>query len=182
MPALTLHLLRLDAKTSREAFVAELGRSQTRVEIVVAARPQGWVCRPEKKDVGHLTGLYWDLMLLVKNPNADFPATLRKRVLREYKVTCGIPSKLLANYPAKNKKLIKDAPSVSLTGSLDKGERSKSSQHLEASDDLLNLADELMKEHSGPVTMLNLLHFTESGKPSYAKYGQVSVLILSRVR
>jgi len=173
MPGLTLHLLRLSAATSREDFLIQLLQCKPAVDVVVASRPQHWVCKPEKKDVNDLTGLDWDLMLLIKSPKGEIPSTLRSRVLREYKVTCGIPSKLLANYPETNKKLLSNARNVPLTGSLDNVNKQHSSQNLEASPDLLLFADELMKEHPGPVTMLNLLHFKQDGKASYAKYGQV---------
>lgn len=84
----------------------------------------------------------------------------------------GIPGKLLSAYPEKNARLIKEAPSAGLTGSLDNPKMPDSSQNLELSPDMLEFMEQLLKEHTGPVTMLNLLKFKPNGKQSYYEYGQ----------
>lgn len=173
MPLFTLHLLSLANGVTRESVVKQLKTEKPAIEVVVASRPRHFVIRPEKKDVSHLTQSQWDLMLLLKTTDGELPTSVKSKTTNEYKVAVGIPSKLLASYPERNGKLLKDSAKAPLTGSLDKARVPDSSQNLELSPELLRFMDDLMKEHDGPVTMLNLLHFKQGGKPSYYQYGQV---------
>lgn len=172
MPLLTLHLLSLVGSATREGVLEQLLKERQTVETVVASIPRYWVCKPEKDDVATLVNTRWDLMLLLKTPDGDLPSSIQSKIVREYKVTVGIPSKLLAKYPETNRDLLAKASSVPLTGALDNYKTPESSQNLELSPDLFQFMGELVRDHPGPVTMLNLLHFKPDGKSSYYEYGQ----------
>jgi len=176
MPLLTVHLLSLNGNATREDVLLQLSQERQTVETVVASVPRYWVIKPEKDDVPTLTNTRWDLMLLLKTQDGALPSNIKSKTVREYKVSVGIPSKLLAKYPETNKQLLQQASSVPLTGALDNYKAPETSQDLELSPDLYQFMNELAKDHPGPVTMLNLLHFKPDGKPSYYQYGQVSRL------
>jgi hypothetical protein len=188
MPALTLHLLALTPPTTPESFIAQLSKSKE-TKIVVASRPRQTVIHPNILDPNPLTNTKWDLLLLLQpiNPtipnNNPVPASLRTLIKSEYKITAGIPSKLLSTYPTKDK-ILKSKSQPPLTGSLSKALSSESkstSQNLELSPTLIAFMDELCKTHSGPVTMLNLLHFNHpDGKKSYYNYGQAFIPVAGK--
>jgi len=179
MPLLTLHLLSLKGSVQREYVLDQLSQERPQVETVVASIPRYWVVKPEKDDVAFLSNTRWDLMLLLKTSDGALPTSIQSKIVREYKVTVGIPSKLLAKYPETNRQLLEQASSVPLTGALDNYKVPESSQNLELSPDLHQFMDDLDKDHPGPVTMLNLLHFKPDGKSSYYQYGQVGLLLNS---
>lgn len=189
MPVATLHLLTLTKSTSTESFLHELNQSPN-IKIIVASRPRHVVIHPTILDKNPLATQPWDLLILLTptNPtprNEDpIPPTLRQKITAEYKLTTGIPSKLLTTYRARDAQLKQNAASISLTGSLDKilREGSKSSsQNLEVSPELLAFMDRLTKTHTGPVTMLNLLHFRHpGGKQSYHQYGQAFIPVAAK--
>lgn len=170
MPLLSLHLLRLESTCGAEDFLKQLHTTDSNIEIIVASKPRYLVVRPTTQDVASLADSEYDLMLLLRGKDGSLPASLRRLIQYEYKLFVGVPSKLLSNYPEKNRRLLKEAPLAKLTGSLDNPKMPESSQNLELSPDLLRFMKEI--ESSGPVTMLNLLNFTKDGKPSYYQYGQ----------
>ncbi|KAJ5776404.1 uncharacterized protein N7511_001415 [Penicillium nucicola] len=188
MPALTLHLLAIAPPTTPESFVAQLSKSPE-ARIIVASRPRHTVVHPTILDKHPLTNTKWDLLLLLQPTNPatpstnPIPASLQDAIKSEYKLTAGIPSKLLSTYPEKDKTL-KSTPQPPLTGSLSKAlskESKSTSQNLELSPDLIAFMDELCKTHTGPVTMLNLLHFNHPhGKKSYFNYGQAFIPVAGK--
>jgi hypothetical protein len=124
MPLLTLHLLRLhpsststDSHAARSSFVHALA-ADTSVKVVVASEPQHVVIAPQFLDASLLLSQPWDLLLLVQTPSATLPSSLRSKIAAEYKVCCGISSKLLSSYPERNKEL-RSKPPPPATGSLD---------------------------------------------------------------
>ena len=188
MPVATLHLLALAKSTDSESFLHQL-KQYPDIKVVVASRPRHVVIHPTILDQSILAQTAWDLLvLLTKNQPEEtqdpIPAALRSNITAEYKVTAGIPSKLITSYPTRDAQLKQKASSIPLTGSLDKAlrEGSKdSSQNLEVSPQLLEFMTELTKTHSGPVTMLNLLHFHHpGGKGSYFKYGQAFIPVAGK--
>lgn len=178
MPLATLHLLSLSSKVTRDTFLQRLLNDKN-IEVIVASQPRYWVVRPSKSDVNYLSNTSWHLMVLLKSHDGEIPLQSRPEVVREYKVMVGVPSKLLANYEKTNKELLSSAASVPLTGALDSYSAPESSQNLELSPDLYEYMGELMQDHPGPVTMLNLLHFHPDGKSSYYEYGQVDANLFS---
>ncbi|KAI4151781.1 MAG: hypothetical protein LQ340_003305 [Diploschistes diacapsis] len=173
MPLATLHLLKLTESGSVPTFIQRLQKTPS-VNLILASQPQYAVIEPTKLDSQALSSHY-DLLILVETPNAALPEELRSAISSEYKVTVGVPSRILKDYHEHNAQLWNEAAEVKLTGSLDKArERAKKdAQNLEVSPDLLRFMDDLTQRYGDkPVTMLNLLWFTEDGKPSYAKYGQ----------
>lgn len=184
MPIATLHLLQLAKSTDTESFIQQL-KQYPNTQVILASRPRHVVIHPNILDNNPLATNPWDLMVLLHSKDQDaIPSHLRNSITNEYKLTTGIPSKLLSTYPDRDHKLKKDAAFVPLTGSLAKilREGSKeSSQNLEVSPELLKFMNELSKTHQGPVTMLNLLHFRQpGGKKSYYHYGQAFVPVAGK--
>ncbi|XRM38524.1 hypothetical protein ABZX51_001930 [Aspergillus tubingensis] len=170
MPVASLYLLALNTDTS--TFLNSLRSSRT---VIVSSRPRHAVIRSTVLDQDILTKTPWDLLVLIQPPSDSppIPSTLQSQIKTQYHVTVGIPSKLLATYASRDESLKRTASSVPLTGSLDQARSKPTSQSLELSPDLLNFMDKLTPQHSGPVTMLNLLHFNHpNGKKSYYQYGQ----------
>jgi hypothetical protein len=186
MPAATLHLLTLTKSTTPQSFLHTLKQSPN-IKIIVASHPRHIVIHPTILDKNPLATTPWDLLILLTTTNNNtvpIPPSLRRDITAEYKLTTGIPSKLLSTYPTRNETLNQSAPSIPLTGSLDKllaEETKESSQNLEVSPQLLRFMTELDKSHTGPVTMLNLLHFHHpDGKKSYYQYGQAFIPVAGK--
>ena len=181
MPLATLHLLRLVTSTIIPAFIQRIQRTPS-ITLLLASQPQYTVIKSTNLDTDIL-GTDFDILLLVKTPNATLPIDFRPLIVLEYKVTVGIPSRILESYAEHNAKLYSDAPNVKLTGALEEAQKrvKKDTQNLELSPDMLRFMDDLSREYGNkPVTMLNLLCFNEGGKPSYAKYGQAFVEVAGR--
>ncbi|KAJ5225871.1 hypothetical protein N7468_007096 [Penicillium chermesinum] len=149
-------------------------------KVIVASQPRHVVIHPTILDNSPLATQKWDLMVLLQNSDPatkdPIPASLRTSIQNSYDITTGIPSKLLSSYPTRDATLKRETASTPLTGALDKllkNGSKDSSQNLEVSPQLLQFMTELSKSHTGPVTMLNLLHFQQpDGKKSYYQYGQ----------
>ena len=173
MPLATLHLLRLASSTTVPEFIQRLQTTPS-VDLLLASQPRYTVIKTTELDADLLHAKY-DLLILLKTQDASLPESFRSVVSSEYKLTVGIPSKILDNYFEHNANLWNDAPQVQLTGALEKAQErtKKDAQTLELSPDLLRFMGELTEEYGDkPVTMLNLLCFEEGGKSSYAQYGQ----------
>ena len=93
MPVLSLHLCRLNTFTPTAAFIQEL-QEHPDVEVVIASRPRNIIVKPRELDADALSKRY-DIVLLLRTPNAALPSNLRGHVWYEYKINVGIPSKLL---------------------------------------------------------------------------------------
>lgn len=178
MPLCTLHLLSLGGSNNVEPFLKHLAADPS-IKVIVASKPRFLVARPKATDVLQLTEHAYNLVLLLQTADGAIPESLRGHIDHEYKVFCGIPSKLLAGYPEKNRRLRQEARTAGLTGSLDRSRLAESSQNLEFSSGLQDSMEALLKEHQGPVTMLNLLKFNKDGKSTYYKYGQACLVFLS---
>ncbi|KAG9946360.1 hypothetical protein KCU85_g6574, partial [Aureobasidium melanogenum] len=171
MPLLNFHLLRLKGDIQPQTFVAQLQKAEPSTKVIVASKPRHFVIKTTTHDADILNKP-WDLMLLLHGSKNTLPDSVSQHIATKYTLPVGIPSKLLATYPEKNARLIKEASSAGLTGSLDNPKMPDSSQKLELSPELLKFMEQLMKEHDGPVTMLNFLKFKPDGKQSYYQYGQ----------
>ena len=173
MPLATLHLLKLKDHSSVPALIQELHQIPD-LNLILASQPQYHVIKSTKLDSDALNSGF-DLLLLLETPDTTLPKSLASNISSEYKLTVGIPSRILDNYDDHNAKLANEAPNAKLTGSLEQARTriKKDAQNLELSPDLLRFMDELTQRYGDkPVTMLNLLHFNEGGKSSYGKYGQ----------
>ncbi|RDW70686.1 uncharacterized protein DSM5745_08197 [Aspergillus mulundensis] len=180
MPALSLHLLRLDPSITASTFLSELKKAAS-TKVIVASRPRRTIISPTILDRSPLLSENWDILLLLQPPSPReplFPPTLASHIKAEYKIHVGIPSRLLNTYPERDAALKreKNAQNVPLTGSLDglKEKQAKNDgQNLEVSPELFAFMEEFTKVHDKPVTMLNLLHFHfPGGKEEYYRYGQ----------
>jgi len=175
MPLLTLHLLCLTPTKTVAAFLQDLHSNPT-ITLILASEPRHLVIKPNHLDVSPLTTTKWDLLVLLHSPSSALPRALQSSVTSEYKLTVGVPSKLVSRYPDHNATLIADAPNVKLTGALAKAQEmvKDDGQNLELSPELLAFMEELTETYGDkPVTMLNLLQFNDGGKQDYYKYGQV---------
>lgn len=165
MPLLTLHLCRLNTFTSNAVFLQEL-QADPSIEVVVASRPRKVIIKPAGLDSDALSKRY-DIILLLRTPNAAIPSNLRSHVWYEYKINVGIPGNMMSTYPDRNAKLINEAAEVTLTGALEK----RGKQELDT--ELYTFIEKLTKSYGDkPVTMLNLLHFNDGKEEMYNKYGE----------
>ncbi|KAL1953599.1 hypothetical protein VTO42DRAFT_2546 [Malbranchea cinnamomea] len=186
MPLLTLHLLSIEPGTNPKQFADQLRSSRdVSFDVVVASRPRGPIVRPDFLDKQRLLNTPWNLLLLLQpRSSSSFNGPLQPlfpNVIRdEYFIYVGIPSKLLATFPARDAQLKREAATAPLTGALEEAQRKPSSQNLELSPDLLSFMNELFPKHNKPVTMLNLLHFHPGGKPQYYKYGQAFIPVAGK--
>lgn len=171
MPLLNFHLLRLKDDIQPQTFLAHLQKADPSTKVIVASKPRHFVVKTTTQDA-EVLNKPWDLMLLLQGSQNSLPDSVSQHISSQYTLPVGIPSKLLSAYPEKNARLIKEASSAGLTGSLDNPQMPDSSQKLELSPELLKFMEQLLKEHDGPVTMLNLLKFKPDGKQSYYQYGQ----------
>lgn len=186
MPLLTLHLFSLEPSISPQSFHHLLKQSPS-VNVIVASRPRHIVIHPSILDKNVLENPSWDLLVLLGNASSNdnpVPEPLRKYIKAEYKITTGVPSKLLSSYPTRDAVLKTSSASIPLTGSLYKllksSEAKNTSQNLEVSPELLDFMTRLSKTYSGPVTMLNLLHFHPDGKKNYYQYGQAFIPVAGK--
>jgi len=171
MPLLNFHLLRLNDGIQPHTFLTHLQQADPSIKVIVASKPRHFVVKATTQDADILNKP-WDLMLLLQGSKDSLPHSVLQHISSKYSLPVGVPGKLLSAYPEKNARLIKEAPSAGLTGSLDNPKMPDSSQNLELSPDMLEFMEQLLKEHDGPVTMLNLLKFKPNGKQSYYQYGQ----------
>lgn len=174
MPALTIHLCRLNIFTSVKSFLQELS-DEPSVEIVLASRLRYTILKSQDLDQeGLAQGKRYELLLLLKTTNGGIPSNLRGHVWFEYKVNIGIPATLLSTYPARNAKLLGDQRGLVST---DLSQRTK--EMLDP--DLVQFMERLTRTYGDkPVTMLNLLCFHSGEKESYKRYGQAFVSVAAR--
>ncbi|THZ04748.1 hypothetical protein D6C93_02295 [Aureobasidium pullulans] len=143
MPLLNFHLLNLMGNVQPHTFLSNLHEADPSTKVIVASKPRHFVVKATTQDASILNKP-WDLMLLLQGPNASLPSSLQTHISSSYSLPVGIPSKLLSTYPEKNARLIKEAPSAGLTGSLENPKMPDSSQKLELSPELLKFMEELM--------------------------------------
>jgi hypothetical protein len=171
MPICTLRLLSLGVPIPQ--FLQSL--SSSKVKPLVISRVVRWIILPTSTSTSELLAqnIHWDILLIL--PSTDpLPQDLQKLVQHQWSVQAGVPSRLVQDFEAKNKKLLKPEKSdvPPLTGALDRASIADSAQGLELSPELLRWAEEFGKaEGSGAVSMLNLLAFKPGLKSEYLKYG-----------
>ncbi|KAH9205737.1 hypothetical protein DL95DRAFT_397400, partial [Leptodontidium sp. 2 PMI_412] len=197
MPLCTIHLLSL--LDPLPTFLQTL--SSTPLKPLTISRVIRWIILPTSLSTVPLLAqnIHWDILLILPSPsNTSLPASLQKQIKHQWSIEAGVPSRLLKDYEARNRRLLcpekGDVPS--LTGSLHglaeghgsgAGGRNKilkeSSQDLELSPELLSWIEEFSsggggdgeggtKEGNGAVSMLNLLAFNDGMKEEYLKYGR----------
>lgn len=165
MPLLTLHFCRLNTFTPVAAFIQEL-QQHPDVEVIIASRPRNTIIKPSSLDTDPLSKRY-DIVLLLRTPNATLPSNLRGHVWYEYKINVGVPGKLLDSYPDRNAKLTNESAEAELTGALEK----RGKEVLDPA--LYEFIGKLTKGYGDkPVTMVNLLRFKDGKAEQYAQYGK----------
>jgi hypothetical protein len=171
MPICTLHLLSLAVPIRQ--FLSEL--SSTAIKPLTIARVVRWIILPTSTSTDKLIAqnICWDILLTLPTTE-PLPASLQKLITHQWSVQAGVPSRILQDFEAKNKRLLYPQPSdiPPLTGSLNKPRVSSSAQALELSPDLRTWIDTFSQgEGAGAVSMLNLLAFKPGMKEEYLKYG-----------
>jgi hypothetical protein len=177
MPLVNLYLFSLSEPLPR--FLSALRASIDPKHVIAVSRPRYLYIPSTTLDAHVLNSTTWNVLLLVHS-DGTISSECQSMVTQQYKLTVGVPSKLLAAYPSHNARLIRDAPGVELTCALDEAlgsaaSRSKASgDNLELSEDLLRFMEHLRGrgEDNRPVSMLNLLQFRPGQRESYMKYGQ----------
>jgi hypothetical protein len=180
MPLCAVTLLSLHTTTPNPllTFLSTLRTSN--VELLVISRVLRWIILPTQISTSELLAqnIHWDLLLIL--PSTDpLPSSVQKLVQKQWTVVAGIPSRLLKDFHAKNKKLLHPAPNSvpKLSGTSGKGGAglASSSQNLELSPELQSWIHKFCSENGaegrGAVSMLNLLSFNPDMKSSYLKYG-----------
>jgi hypothetical protein len=117
--------------------------------------------------------IHWEILLVLLSTD-PLPPAIQPLVAHKWTVQAGVPSRLLHDFAAKNKRLLKPDPSSipPLTGALDRARIADSAQELELSTELLKWVEDFGKaEGAGAVSMLNLLAFKPGMKSEYLKYG-----------
>lgn len=180
MPAYTLHLVSLSPSTTISNFLDTLRSSA--LQPLIVAKVIRWIITPTSLSVNELLHppRPWHLFLLLPSDPNTFPSNLESLVSAHWSIKAGIPSRLLQDFPARNRALIHPVPNTipPLTGALSSPRLAKSSQTLELSPDLREwisgpATSELTHKKSTAVSMLNLLsfHSDPAAKESYLKYG-----------
>lgn len=170
MPACTLYLLALRAPLSQ--FLSTL--SSANLQPLTVAKVIRWIILPTTSTDQLLAqNISWDLLLILPD-TSPLPSNLSSLIKHEFRITAGVPSRLLTNYAAKNKQLLH--PELSsippLSGSLSHPLLSPSAQPLALTTTLQSWITSFSQTHPQPVSMLNLLAFYPDRKDQYLTYGR----------
>jgi len=171
MPICSIHLISLDVPVPE--FLSEL--SSSTLKPLTIARVVHWIILPTLTSTDPLLAqnIHWDILLTLPNTE-PFPSNLQKLIKHQWSVQAGIPSRILLDFKAKNKSLLRPEPGdvPALTGSLVNPRIADSAQALELSPELRTWIEEFGNaEGAGAVSMLNLLAFKPGLKEEYLKYG-----------
>ncbi|KAL2354269.1 hypothetical protein BJ546DRAFT_912050 [Cryomyces antarcticus] len=171
MPLCTLHLIALQPSTSLAAFLAHL--AQTTPRPLIVAKVLRWMITPTTLSVEPLLAHSWDVLVLLPTAAATLPAQLAAHAAAVFTLRAGVPSRLVADFAARNAQLLHPAPASipPLTGSLERPRVAASAQKLEYTAELARWIRDCRLP--GPVSMLNLLAFRagDAAKASYLRYG-----------
>jgi hypothetical protein len=149
------------------------------ISPLVVSQVLRWIVLPSSisTDVLLAQNIHWDLLVILPSTN-PLPSELQRLVKHHWTVTAGIPSGLVKDFAAKNKKLLHPEPGTvpPLTGSLSSPKIADSAQNLELSRELQSWIEDFTAKAGAPgrgaVSMLNLLSFKPGMKESYLKYGK----------
>ena len=191
MPLCTLHLVRLAPSTDAASFLRQLlrhvGASSTPYKLVTASRVRRPIIRANRLDNTLLNSTPWDLLLVLAPktkdsppPPVELPPEFQDATATHYSLCAGIPTKIVDNYVDISTKLnnLPVPPLTKLHEALKNVSNTarSDSQHLELSQELLDLATHLKRDehHTGSVSMLNLMHFydTKDAVEQYHAYGK----------
>jgi hypothetical protein len=179
MPLCTLHLLALHPTTPNplSTFLSTLKSSN--LNPIIISRVIRWIILPTRISIENLLAqnIHWDLFLVIPSTEA-LPPQLGRLVQHHWHITAGVPSRLLADFSAKNKKLLHpdpaSVPKLS-AGTQTSTPTATSSQNLELSAGLEAWIQDFTRdgasEAKGAVSMFNLLAFKPGMKGEYLKYG-----------
>jgi hypothetical protein len=177
MPLCTIHLLALHPRTPNplSTFLSTLKSSP--ISPLVVSRVIRWIILPTHLSTEHLAqNISWDIFLILPNTDA-LPQNLEKLVQHHWRITAGVPSRLIQDFDAKNGKLLHPEPGAvpKLSEGTEAAKTTESSQNLELSAGLEAWIQDLIesggKEAKGAVSMFNLLAFKSNMKTEYLKYG-----------
>lgn len=180
MPLCTIHLLSLHATTPNPLLTFLSTLQSTTLQTLVISKVIRWIILPTTLSTDALLAqnIHWDLLLILPSTSDLLPPNLQKLVKHQWTVTAGIPSRLIQDFRAKNRKILHPDPSEvpKLSGALDDPKIAQSAQGLELSPELQEWIKRFSvnggKEGQGAVSMLNLLSFKDGMKEEYLKYGK----------
>lgn len=177
MPLCTLHLLALHRTSPDPLPPFLLALRASPLSPLVVSRVIRWIILPSTLSTAHLLAhnISWDILLVVPG-TYPLPPALTPLVSHAWSVTAGIPSRLVAPFPATNAALLHPEPStVPPLATRHSTPTTPSAQALELSAELDVWIDSFLardgKEARGAVSMFNLLAFNPGMKDEYLKYG-----------
>lgn len=177
MPLCTLHLVSLNPSTPLSTFLPTLQSSPTPPLLI--SRVIRWIILPAHLSTAHLLAqnIKWDLLVLMPN-TGPLPDGALALIHHHWRITAGVPGRLINGFAAKNEKLLRPDPGhVPPLPPTSAGEGlAESSQGLELSRELDGWITRFQKSGSdeahGAVSMFNLLAFLPGKKGEYLEYGK----------
>jgi hypothetical protein len=171
MPSCPLHLIALVPEVSLSSFLHDLKRHQ--ITPIIQSKVVRWIILPSKLSLPPLLAHnnHWDLLLVLPS-GTQLPETLSKKIFAKWSLDSGVPSRLLADFEAKNQQLLNPPSGAIKPAKLPSQGDAESSQSLELSPELhswIEALDPVVRRH--PISMLNLLSFLPNKKDEYLKYG-----------
>jgi hypothetical protein len=179
MPLCTVHLLALHPTTPNPLLSFLSALKSSNASPLVISRVIRWIILPSHISTEHLLArnVKWDLFLIFPD-TSPLPSALEKLVQHHWSITAGVPSRLLQDFAAKNKKLLHPESSTVPKINATEAKMTKttaSSQNLELSRGLEQWIESFTQsctsESVGAVSMFNLLAFNPGMKSEYLKYG-----------
>lgn len=181
MPLCTIHLLALHPTPSSAdplpPFLSAL-RSTPTLTPLVTARVLRWIILPTTHSTSPLLAHNhkWHLLLILPSTQT-LPTPLTTHLAAHWHITAGIPSRLTTDFATKNAAYLHPDPASvpPLQDSASRTTTTPSAQNLELSTELATWLSAFSTSPSphatAPVSMLNLLSFHPTKKPSYLAYG-----------
>lgn len=180
MPLCTVHILALHPTTPNPLLTFLSALKSSNASPLVVSRVIRWIILPSQISTENLLArnIKWDLFLIFPD-TSPLPLDLEKLVQHHWTITAGVPSRLIQDFAAKNKKILHPEPSsvpkISPPESK-KTETTDSSQNLELSKGLeqwiQTFTTSNSRESGRAVSMFNLLAFNPGMKAEYLKYGK----------
>jgi len=151
-------------------FVKKIKTSEE--QPLVLSRVVRWMITPTQLSVDPLLKLQWDVLVIYKG-TTGMPLSVKTLTKDIFTIQAGIPSSIVNNFAATNKRLLQPTHVPDLTGALDRPRVADSAQKLEYTNDIRSWIEKFdPNNNKGAVSMLNLLAFKPDMHDEYLKYGK----------
>lgn len=168
MPVCTLQLVTLSG--TLHDFVKQIKSAEE--QPLVLSQVVRWMITPTQLSVDPLLKLQWDVLVICKGTDG-MPQAAKALTKDIFTIQAGIPSSIVNNFAATNKRLLQSAHVPELTGALDRPRVADSMQDLEYTNDMKSWIGKWdPNNNKGAVSMLNLLAFKPNMHEEYLKYGK----------